>query len=233
VRRLVFITAILATVALIAAPVALITAPAAQADGDPASDVLVDYSLFNPVDSGISQSSQTELEAVLTVSRRAGFPIRVALIASQTDLGTATAFWSKNPKKYAGYLGYELSELYSGQVLVVMPNGFGLYGPRTGSHVVSPAESGVNAVAPGPGEQLATAALSAVPLLARAAGHPIPASALARAEHEAAPAADDSGGTSLGLDAVIALVLGVLLIAFAWTLSLRTRPLQPGRRLSS
>jgi hypothetical protein len=224
VKRLAVITAILASVALIAAPAVL-------ADGDPASDVLVDYSLFNPVDSGISLSSQTQLEAVLAASKRGGFPIRVALIASQSDLGTATAFWGKNPKHYAGYLGYELSELYYGQVLVVMPNGFGVYGRHTGPDAVTAAEGKVKAIAPGPGEQLATAALSAVPLLARAAGHPIPTSALARAEHEAAPAADDPGGTTLGSDAVIALVVGALLIAIAWTLSLRARPLS--RKLSS
>jgi hypothetical protein len=224
VKRLAVITAILASVALIAAPAAL-------ADGDPASDVLVGSYLFNPVDSGISLSSQTRLENVLKASADAGFPIRVALIASQSDLGTATAFWGKNPKRYAGYLGYELSELYDGQVLVVMPNGFGVYGRHTGPDAVTAAEGMVKAIAPGPGEQLATAALSAVPLLARAAGHPIPTSALAGAEHEAAPAADDPGGTTLGMAAVIALVIGALLIAIAWTLSLRARTL--GRKLSS
>lgn len=215
-KRLAVITAILASVALIAAPAVL-------ADGDPASDVLVDYSLFNPVDSGISLSAQTQLEAVLAASQRAGFPIRVALIASPTDLGTATAFWGKDPKDYAGYLGYELSELYRGQVLVVMPNGFGIYGPPAGPDALTAAEGKVRAIAPGSGEQLAKAALSAVPLLARAAGHPIPAAALARAEHVTIPVADS--GPGLGLGAVIALVAGSLLIVIAWTMSLRARPL--------
>ncbi len=215
-RRLAVITAILASAALIAAPAAL-------ADGDPASDVLVENTLFNPIDSGVSLGSQARLEAVLSASARAGFPIRVALIAAADDLGTATALW-RAPGRYAQYLGYELSELYRGQVLVVMPSGFGLYGSRAGAHAVSRAEQNVRATAPGPGEQLATAALAAVPLLAAAAGHPIPAGALAAAGRSAA-AGERSGGAELPPTAIIALALGALLIAVAWTLSLRARPL--------
>lgn len=222
-KRLAVITAILASVALIAAP-------AAFADGDPASDVLVDYYLFNPVDSGISLSAQTRLEAVLDASANAGFRIRVALIASQTDLGTATALWNKNPKVYAHYLGIELQDQAPGQVLVVMPKGFGVYGSRSGPYAVTAAEGKVRAIAPGPGERLAAAALSAVPLLARAAGHPIPAAKLAAAEHVASPASQGTAGNSFGAGAVIALLAGALLIAVAWTLSLRARPLQPRRK---
>ena len=118
--RLAAITAILASAALIAAPAAL-------ADGDPASDVLVESVVFNPID-GVSLASQARLEAVLNASARAGFPIRVALIASAKDLGTVTPLWDK-PGKYAAYLDTELSLSYRGQVLVVMPNGFGLHGP--------------------------------------------------------------------------------------------------------
>lgn len=209
---------------------ALIAPPAGLADGDPASDVLVENTLFNPVDSGISLSSQARLEATVKAAAQAGFPIRVALIASQTDLGTATALW-RYPGKYAQYLGYELSELYRGQVLVVMPGGFGLYGPRSGPHAVGRAEQDVRATAPGPGEQLATAALSAVPLLARAAGHPIPAAALARADSSATQGERSSAGTEFPPSAVIALVLGALLIVITWTLSLRARPLAPRRPL--
>jgi hypothetical protein len=226
VRCLVFIIAILATAALIAAPAAL-------ADGDPASDVLVDYYLFNPVDSGISQSSQARLEAVLKASKDAGFPIRVALIASQSDLGTATVLWNENPKHYAQYLGIELEDQAPGQVLVVMPKGFGLYGRTSGPDAVRPAENSVRAIAPGPGEQLATAALSAVPLLAAAAGHPIPATTLAAAERTTSLPTTGSSSNSFTPAVVIALVLGLLLIALTWTLSLRARPLHPSRRTSS
>jgi len=223
------LTAIVITAILAGA--ALIGAPGALADGDPASDVLVGSTLFNPIDSGISLSSQARLEALLTASRRAGFPIRVALIASQNDLGTATALWNR-PGKYAAYLQLELSLMYGGQVLVVMPGGFGLHGPSSGAHAVTAAEGGVRASAPGPGEQLADSAISAVPLLARAAGHPIPASAIAAADH--ATLSDKAAvGAGLSPSAVIALVVGALLIAGAWVLSLRARPLQLRRGLGS
>lgn len=208
----------------ILASTALIAAPSAFADGDPASDVLVENSLFNPIGSGVSLSSQARLEAVLRASARAGFPLRVALIAAPNDLGTATAFW-RDPKDYARYLWIELSRLYGGQVLVVMPAGFGLYGTHSGPRAVMPAELSVRATAPGPGQQLATAALSAVPLLARAAGHPIPAAALAAAERSAASGSAPAGVGEFPATALIALVVGALLIAAAWTASLRARPL--------
>lgn len=224
-RVLALITAILATTALVAAPAAL-------GDGDPASDVLVQNRLFNPIDSGVSPASQARLESVLSASARAGFPIRVALIASASDLGTATSLW-RDPKDYARYLWIELSQLYGGQVLVVMPSGFGLYGTRSGAHAVTTAELGVRAAAPGPGPQLAAAALSAVPLLARASGHPIPASALAAADRSAMQGTKAAAGDGVSLGVAIALVVGAVLIAASWALSLRARPLQIRRKATS
>ena len=224
-------TGVLAVITAILASIALIAAPGAFADGDPASDVLVQNRLFNPIDSGVPLDSQARLQAVLNASARAGFPIRVALIASATDLGTATALW-RDPKDYARYLWIELSQLFGGQVLVVMPGGFGLYGTRSGPHAVTTAELGVRATSPGPGAQLATAALSAVPLLARAAGHPIPASALSAADR-AAVSTSGAVTDTLAPGAVIALLVGGLMIAGAWGLSLRARPLQMRRKASS
>jgi hypothetical protein len=220
--RLAAITAILASAVLIAAPSAL-------ADGDPASDVLVETVLFNPID-GVSQAAQAKLAAVLNASARAGFPIRVALIASAKDLGTVTPLWNE-PGKYAQYLDTELTMLYRGQVLAVMPSGFGLHGPPHGPHAVSPAEGAVRAPAPEPGAQLAASALAAIPLLAAASGHPIPATALAAAEHSATAGQKSVAGTDLSAGAVVALAVGVLLIALAWWASLRARPLQLRRRL--
>jgi hypothetical protein len=223
--RLAVITAILASAALIAAPAAL-------ADGDPASDVLANAALFNPIGSGVSLGQQAQLEAVLADSKRAGFPIRVALIASGSagDLGTVTALWEQ-PGTYAQYLDLELSELYDGQVLVVMPNGFGLDGPASGPHKVGAAEAAVRAPAPGPGAQLAASAIAAVPLLARAAGHPIPASELSAATHSATLGEKSAAGRSFSPSAVIALTVGLLLIAAAWWASLHARPLERRRRL--
>jgi hypothetical protein len=223
--RLAVITAILASVALIAAP-------AAMADGDPASDVLVEKLYFQPIDLSLPPATEAQLQGVLAASKRAGFPIRVALIASQTDLGTVTSLW-RDPKDYAQYLQTELSLLYGGQVLVVMPNGFGLWGPSHGADAVTSAELAVRAPAPASGAQLAASAIAAVPLLAAAAGHPIPAAELAAATHSATLGEKSAVGTDFSPSVVIALLAGLLLIAAAWTLSLRARPLHPRDGLSS
>jgi hypothetical protein len=215
--RLAVITAILASAVLIAAPGAL-------ADGDPASDVLVDYPAFNPIGSGVSPDAQARLDRLLAASAHAGFPIRVALIAAQSDLGTATPLW-REPSDYAHFLQTELSELYSGQILVVMPNGFGLWGPSTGPHAVTGRELAVRAAAPGAGNQLAASAMAAVPLLAAADGHPIPqASVLASQSATVADVAPASG--TLSATVIATLAGGALLIALAWIASLRARPLR-------
>jgi hypothetical protein len=223
--RLAVITAILASVALAAAPAAL-------ADGDPASDVLVGRPLFNPIGSGVSQKSEVQLESVLAASQRAGFPIRVALIARAANLGTATTLWN-SPKNYAYYLWTELSLQYGGQILVVMPSGFGLYGPANGARAVTAAEAAVRAPAPGPGEQLASSAIAAVPLLAAAAGHPIPASELAAATRNSTAGEKVASAGTFSPHAILALLVGALLIALAWWASLRARPLRVERRLGT
>jgi hypothetical protein len=74
----------------------------------------------------------------------------VALIASPSDLGSVTALW-RRPQSYADCLGQELSLVYGGPVLVVMPDGYGLYGEgralvngRTAlAGLLPPASSGV------------------------------------------------------------------------------------------
>jgi hypothetical protein len=50
----------------------------------------------------------------------------VAVIASPYDLGSVTPLWRK-PRVYAKFLGTELSYVFHGTLLVVMPGGFGLF----------------------------------------------------------------------------------------------------------
>jgi hypothetical protein len=213
----------LAVISVILACAALIAAPGALADGDPASDALVSLPYFDPIDLSIPASTSAQLEAVLSASARAGFPIRVAMIASSTDLGTVSSLWER-PRTYAPYLQAELKDLYAGQVLVVMPDGFGLAGPVSGPNELSRAELKVKALAPGSGVKLADAALSAVPLLAAAAGHPIAPSELTAAEHSHAVAVR-STGKALSTSALLTLLLGTLLMALCWRASLSRRPL--------
>ncbi|MGB0092893.1 MAG: hypothetical protein WBP81_10225, partial [Solirubrobacteraceae bacterium] len=66
--------------------------------------------------------------ATIGAANRAGFAIRVAIISSDYDLGSITALW-REPRVYARFLGLELSAVYRGRLLVVMPNGFGFSWP--------------------------------------------------------------------------------------------------------
>jgi cytochrome oxidase Cu insertion factor (SCO1/SenC/PrrC family)/thiol-disulfide isomerase/thioredoxin len=155
-------------------------ASSARADGDPGSDVLVYQPLFLAGDAGVSVAEQARLGALLAQAQRAGFPIRVALIATRFDLGAITGLWQQ-PRAYARFLGLELSLAYSGRLLVVMPNGFGFNWPghptvaalRTLGHVAitasagglaAAAESGVRSLAAADGIKLAQPAASPQPL---------------------------------------------------------------------
>ena len=189
---------------------------AARADGDPASDVLAAQLVFLPQDAGLPVAQQVQLRSLLQESGRGGFPIRVALIASPADLGSITELWGR-PAEYASFLGEELSLTYRGVLLVVMPNGFGLYQQGGAVSHYRAAIAGIGRHPGGAG--LALAALTAVQRLAGAAGHPL---ALRRAQVPA-----DVRSTDVLPWLVFA--LGLVLIALAWTASLRVRPLRQPR----
>jgi hypothetical protein len=95
-------------------------ASVARADGDPGSDVLVYQDLFAGSSAGLSVQQQARLGDLLKAASAARFPIRVAIIASPTDLGAVTALW-REPRSYARFLGLELSLAYKQRLLVVMP----------------------------------------------------------------------------------------------------------------
>ena len=161
-------------------------APAA-ADGDPGSDVLVYQPLFLASDAGISVSEQVKLGGLLQDAQRAGFPIRVAIISSPSDLGAVTALWQK-PQTYAHFLGIELSLTYIGRLLVVMPNGFGFNWPGHSSaaadHILGRLRIGAG------GAGLASATQAAVGALATAGGVKLPATSGAQ------PAAASQSGSA-------------------------------------
>jgi hypothetical protein len=200
----------------------------AWADGDPASDVLAAQTVFLAQDGAIPTAQQSQLLQLARSATRAGYPVRVAVIASRADLGSVTALW-RQPARYARFLGQELSQLFRGTLLVVMPNGFGVYrlGAPTGSggSESSAALRGLKiGTRPPRGTRpphtpgaLGVAAIAAVQRLAAAAGHPL-----------AAPrgGAPRSAAARSGVDVVawLALAAGAILIAAAWTVSLRLRP---------
>jgi len=189
----------------------------ARADGDPASDVLATQPLFLPQDAGLPLSQQGQLAGLIQAAARTGYEVRVALVASRADLGSVTELW-RQPETYARFLGQELALVYRGPLLVVMPNGFGTYGP--GAAAARSALVDVR-IPQGGGAGLGAAALAAVDRLAAASGHPVPV-----------PPPSATAGRAQSSDpiSVIVFVLGGVLIALAWAASLRARPPRFRRR---
>ena len=188
----------------------LIAYPAwVRADGDPASDVLATQPLFLPQDAAIPLSQQSQLSELLRAAAQDGYPIRAALIAARSDLGSVTELWGE-PQTYAAFLGQELALVYRGPLLVVMPNGFGVYGTGVSDRT---ALAGVRIPARPGG--LGSAALGAIQRLAATAGHPLPLPP---------PSATATGARSSHIISVIVFAIGAALIALAWGASLRTRP---------
>jgi hypothetical protein len=145
-----------------------VAAPAARADGDPASDFLLSRDTFLPFDANISTAQTEQLDAIVAEAKKRGFRIKVALIASEVDLGAVPSLWRK-PETYARFLGQELFFLYKGRLLIVMPNGYGV--SRAGRPL--PSAQHVVDKLPRPGDggpALAAAAIQAVQRLAAQAG---------------------------------------------------------------
>lgn len=156
--------------ALLAAAAALLFTPAALGDADPASDVLYTQKVFYSFDQLPTNAAQARLNETVARATKAGFPIRVALIAKAPDLGGVTALWGK-PRQYARFLGLELGFVYQGSLLVVMPAGLGY---SVNGKSSAPADATLRGVRLGSGnDSQADAAVEAVAKLSAAAGHPI------------------------------------------------------------
>jgi hypothetical protein len=110
-------------VALLA--LACVVAGAARADGDPASDVLYTENVYLPYDAPPPSAATTLRKAIESVYAK-HYRVKVAVIGSQVDLGAVPSLWEK-PTQYAKFLGTELETFYVGPLLIVMPNGFGIY----------------------------------------------------------------------------------------------------------
>jgi len=196
----------------------------AWADGDPGSDVLVYQDLFAGSDAGLSVEQQVALGGLLKAASRVGFPIRVAIIANQADLGSVTALWHK-PRAYARFLGLELSLAYKQRLLVVMPNGFGFNWP---GHSAASADGQLTRipVKPAPGG-LFVAAQAAVRALAAANGTmlgdatPAPASA-SSANQPSSIGVTGAGAAGRGTDNLVATVALALFVLAGLGIAVRT-----------
>ena len=184
--------------ALAAGLAVLLALPAAaRANGDPASDYLLARDVFYPFTNKIDANAVERLDKTIKAANDAGYKIKVALILSPSDLGTAFSLFNK-PQRYAQFLGLELAFVYKGRLLVVMPKGFG--------HAVNgkpdPKASRVLERIPPPGADAtkqAEAAAVAIHRLAAANGHPfdLPSSSSSQTRDRITIAAAATAGIAL------------------------------------
>ncbi len=192
-------------------------APAgAFADGDPASDTLLGQNVFYPYAPPVSASVQRTLDAETAATKKAGFPIKVALIAAPTDLGVIPSLFGK-PQQYADFLDQEISFVGKQHLLVVMSNGYGTEG-FTGPGKL--AAAGLKPPAGKTSTELAQAAVVAVDKLAAASGHPIKGV-------PGVPGNSSGGGSSSTTPILIGLIAAVLVVVAALAVLRRRRVVRP------
>src|SRR3954469_12117446 len=111
----------LATVVLLAA---LAIPPAALADGDPASDVLLLQDAYLPYSPEVPKPVADALNRTLKQLSTKGYTLKVAVIATQQDLGSVPQFFGR-PQPYASFLESEIKFNKEKPLLVVMQDGYG------------------------------------------------------------------------------------------------------------
>jgi hypothetical protein len=186
------------TIAALACAACAAAPQVARADSDPASDILPQQDTFLPYQPKISNDLKAKLQGATAAAKKAGYPIKVAIIATAADLGGVPNLFNQ-PTKYAGFLGSEINFNKKAQpLLVVMPVGLGTYqaGPK--------ATKAIEDIKVGNGSDgLANTALEGVSKLAAAAGHPIKGFK---------PESSGGGGSSA---VVFAIPVALLVIALA------------------
>lgn len=195
---------------LLLATALLVPAGVARANGDPASDVLLSQDDFLPYAPEVQPRLKTALKDVLKEARSAGFPMKVALINTEADLGAYPELFNQ-PQKYADLLTTELATLNPHgdpqkgvHLLVVMPGGFG--GSNLGDGVdraLGPLTIQGNAASDG----LAKAALAGVARLATENGHRVAVPPEASLKLDPSSASSDGSKTSPLLFVLPALLL--------------------------
>jgi hypothetical protein len=200
-------------------------APAtALADGDPASDVLITDTVYFPYQPPTAANA-TKLRKVVTATRKAGQPVRVAVIQSPQDLGSVANLYG-HPREYARLLSQELgnpvepqAQGHREELIVVMPAGYGTSGvPPAVDRKLRNVELPANADP----DELTEAAGYGVQELAAATGHPVPATF-------ARPKGNSGGG---GVLTALLVVLG-LLVLVAVLIVLRVRSARPAEAAQS
>lgn len=173
--------------ATLAAAVLAIAPAAGWADADPPSDVLLSQDVYLPYQPAVSKPLGAALRATVARAKQANYPLKVAIVASEADLGAIPNLFNR-PAAYAPFLARELPPS-NAPTLVVMPAG--LAAARTTQPAVVAIRS-VRVDKDKKSDGLVRAAIQAIPKMATASGHPIPQTKLPR---EGA-AKSGGGGTS-------------------------------------
>jgi hypothetical protein len=156
--------------ALIALAALSLLPAAASADGDPASDVLLAQDVYYPYAPKASPQMSKALNGLLVRVRRAGYPMKVALIQTPADLGAYPNLFG-DTQSYANLLAKEIAFNSRPHLLTVMPTGFG--GDNLGANVDA-ALKGIKIDEAAKTDGLIQAALAAVARIATANGHQTP-----------------------------------------------------------
>ena len=183
------------------------------ADGDPASDVLIGQNVYSPYQPRLAPKLMSVLDSLTKDAAKAGYPIKVALIASPNDLGVVPNLFGK-PQEYASYLGPEIQFNKKQPVLVVMPAGFGTFeaGPSAPTALKGLIVGGSTA------DDLARAAIPAVVKLAKAAGHTVSIPKASTTGNLDTGSGGKSGG---GSALIFAAPIGLLVLAAAFVATRR------------
>lgn len=212
-----------ALAAILAAGVVAGGPPPTAAHGDPPGHYLETDLLYPAFGDRPTQAVELALLGLLRASATAGYPIRVALIANETDVEDPEMLG--RPQAYAedivASIEGERGTIVASPILVVAPDGFGVAGkarldggplvPVTGASAAR-LVAGIARPASARGDALAAAATDAVRQIARLGGHPLPASV----EPASAVFGPVAAATDPGMDWVpIAIFLLLFLPAWA------------------
>src|SRR5215212_887809 len=198
--------------ALLTVAVLALAPSAASADGDPASDVLLAQDVYYPYAPKASKPLSTALDVLMRRVRAAGYPMKVALIQTPSDLGAYPNLFG-DTQNYANLLAKEIAFNSHPHLLVVMPSGFA--GDNLGPKVDS-ALQGITVDQEAKSDGLVKAALAAVARLATANGHPTPVPPQAAASVGASKASSKRSTPSVlvygGPVLLASLAIGALLV---------------------
>jgi len=161
----------------------MVAAGVAHAHADPTIHYLETQNLLASVGLPAAQDVELQLLGLVQEIDRRGYPIKVSVIANETDTGGEPAPL-EDPQAYAELVVRELELFFpvEAPVILVTPNGFGVSGKHVSDGRLQPFPDGDGrsllrgiAVPPLEADALARTAMLVVREVARAAGRPLPA----------------------------------------------------------